>query len=133
MFKLPKFPKRRKTYVSFKDGHMHLDVNAYLKTKAGQDAVRRACGKSVCTCSDNMSILKPCTAHYSEHENGAIQRTGKLPCPFCGSDAQHVYMNLVGDPHYRICCTNRTCDTQGPRAPIMTDDDAVAWNTRTKR
>jgi len=53
-----------------------------------------------------------------------------LPCPFCGSKAQNVYMNGAEFPHYRVMCTNRVCDAHGPRGPILSDIESDAWNAR---
>ena len=54
-----------------------------------------------------------------------------LPCPFCGSKAQCVYMNDAEFAHYRVVCTNRVCEAEGPKGPIMSDFESAAWNART--
>lgn len=56
-------------------------------------------------------------------------KSGAAQCPFCGFDAESIYMNLEDDPHYRMGCKNPKCRALGPKGTIMTDEELRKWNT----
>ena len=103
----PVQPKAGRSYVVFENGHMKLDLNAYLKTDEGKAAVQNACA-AVPTAPPTASKRPSCSTCNDNHMIGGLTRTGyeSEPCPICSIDgrlaqAERLIADIIADQSWR--------------------------------